>query len=398
MTTFLLAAFSKNSTKVESILDSGCSTPMFREQDDFKTYSQHVEGVSLADGTEIQSQGLGSVQLQTAGSNLLLSSCLHIPALAHNLISLSYLVKKGCQLVYLGNDQFEVRKDSKKVLDGVIKNGIFVLNVSNGKPTLSASAVSASSDFSILHHRRLGHLNYGYLHKLHPSCSSNPPVPCSVCMLSKHHRLPFPGKLPRPASPLDVVHSDLSGRISPPSINGYQYYFKLTDGFSKYKHIYFLKHKSETFTCFKEFKNHVEKQTGHQVKRLVNDNGGEYLDGEFQKFLKDEGIEMDTTASYTPQQNSISERGNRTTTERARCMLIDGNLPKRFWAEAVATAVYIENRSPEASINFKTPHELWYGQKSDLSHLRIFGCAAYKLIPNNSEDPNSHPPLRNSSC
>lgn len=113
----------------------------------------------------------------------------------------------------------------------------------------------------------------------------------------------------------------------------------------------------------------------------MNDNGGEYLDRDLQKFLKDEGIEMDTTAGYTPQQNSISERGNQTTTERARCMLIDGNPPKIFWAEDAATAFYIENRSPEASITFNTPHKLWYSQTSDLSHLRIFGCAAYKLIP-----------------
>lgn len=169
MTTFLLAAFSKNSSKVENILDSGCSIPMFRDQNDFKTYSQHVEGVSLADGTEIQSQGQGLVQILAAETTLLLSSCLHIPALAHNLISLLYLVKKGCQLVYLGDDKFEVRKDSKKMLGGVIKNGIFLLNTSTGKPTLSVSTVSMSSELSMLQHRRLDHLNYGYIHKIHLS-------------------------------------------------------------------------------------------------------------------------------------------------------------------------------------------------------------------------------------
>lgn len=188
-------------------------------------------------------------------------------------------------------------------------------------------------------------------------------------MLSKHHRLSFSGKIPRPSCPIEAVHSDLSGCISPPSSNVYQYYFKLTDGYSKYKHIYFLKYKSKTFKYFLEFKNTVKKQAGHQIKRLVNDNGGEYLDGEFQKYLKKEGIIMDTTASYTPQQNPISERGKRTTTERARCMLIDAKLPKKFWAEAVATAVYIKNRSPEASLKLQTPHELWFGTKADLAHL-----------------------------
>lgn len=130
-----------------------------------------------------------------------------------------------------------------------------------------------------------------------------------------------------------------------------------------------------------EFKNMVEKQTGHKIKRLVNDNGGEYLEESFQLFLRNEGIIMDKTAAYTPQQNPVLERGNRTTTERARCMLMDANFPKQLWSEAVSTAVYIENRSPEASIEFKTPHKLWYNSKPDLSHIRMFGCTAYKLIP-----------------
>ena len=381
MTTFLLAAFSKTSSKVETLIDSGASSPMFKDKDDFKTYSTHVEDVSLADGTVIKTNGRGSVEMQDTHSHLSLTNCLHIPSLSHNLISLSYLVKKGCQLFYIGNDKFEVRKENKKVFGGIIKNGIFVLDVKIGKSSHSALAASSDSNTSILLHRRLGHLSYGYLHKLVPSCPSSIPESCPTCMLSKHHRLPFPGKLPRPSSLLEVIHSDLSGCISPASVNGYRYYFKLTDGYSKFKHIYFLKSKSETFKYFVEFKSMVEKQTGYKIKRLVNDNGGEYMDGSFQKFLKDEGIIMDRTAAYTPQQNPISERGNRTATEKARCMLIDANLPERLWAEAVATAVYIENRCPEASIDFRTPHELWYNTKPDLTKLRIFGCAAYKLTP-----------------
>lgn len=120
MTTFLLAAFSKTSLKVETLLDSGASSPMFKEKEDFKTYSTHVENVSLADGTLIKTEGQGSVEMKDPSAQLLLSDCLHIPSLAHNLISLSHLVKKGCQLYYIGNDRFEVRKDNKKVFGGVI--------------------------------------------------------------------------------------------------------------------------------------------------------------------------------------------------------------------------------------------------------------------------------------
>lgn len=91
MTTFLLAAFSKTSSKVESILDSGASTPMFRDKNNFKNYSEHKEDVSLTNGTQIKTQGHGVVDMTGKDSTLQLSNCLHIPSLAHNLISLSYL-------------------------------------------------------------------------------------------------------------------------------------------------------------------------------------------------------------------------------------------------------------------------------------------------------------------
>lgn len=232
---------------------------MFKDKEVFKTYSSHVEDVSLADGTVIKMEGQGSVDLKDTQSQLSLSNCLHIPSLAHNLISLSYLVKKGFQLYYIGNDKFEVRKDNQKVFSGFIQNGIFVLNVTICKSSPSAFTARSNSDTSILLHRRLGHLNYVYLHKLVPSCSSSVPESCPICMLSKHHRLPFSGKLPRPSCILEVVHSDLSGCISPASVNGYRYYFKLTDRYSKFKHIYFLRFKSETFKYFVEFKRMVEK-------------------------------------------------------------------------------------------------------------------------------------------
>lgn len=125
----------------------------------------------------------------------------------------------------------------------------------------------------------------------------------------------------------------------------------------------------------------VESQAGRKIRRLVNDNSGKYMGIEFQQSIEDKGIIIEKTASYTVQQNPISERGKQTTTERARCMLLDANLPMLFWAEAVSTAVNFENRSPEASIQHSTPDFLWYGTQSDLLHLRIFGCAAYKLIP-----------------
>lgn len=70
---------------------------------------------------------------------------------------------------------------------------------------------------------------------------------------------------------------------------------------------------------------------------------------------------------------------NRTLVEMARCLLIKSNLPPSFWAEAIATAAYIRNRSPSRSLDDSTPFETRFGYKADVSNLKIFGCKAYAL-------------------
>ena len=86
------------------------------------------------------------------------------------------------------------------------------------------------------------------------------------------------------------------------------------------------------------------------------------------------------TAPYTPEQNGVAERKNRTVVEMARSLLKGKHLPNQFWAEAVATAVYLLNISPTKAVMNRTPFEAWYGMKPSVRHLRIFCCIAYALV------------------
>ena len=79
----------------------------------------------------------------------------------------------------------------------------------------------------------------------------------------------------------------------------------------------------------------------------------------------------------TPQQNGVAKRINRTLLERVYCMLSNAGLGKEFWAEAISTGCYLVNRSPNTSIECKTPEEVWSGKPADYSNLRVFGCPAY---------------------
>ena len=87
------------------------------------------------------------------------------------------------------------------------------------------------------------------------------------------------------------------------------------------------------------------------------------------------------TVSKTPQQNGVAERMNSTLEETIRSILVDSELPKRFWVESLSTATYLHNRSPTNSVQDKIPYETWTGNNPNVSHLCIFGCDAYAHVP-----------------
>ena len=142
-----------------------------------------------------------------------------------------------------------------------------------------------------------------------------------------------------------------------------------------------LKQKSEVFEKFRHFKILVEKQCGHYIKVLRTDRGGEYISQEFLRFCRENGIQKQFTARYTPQQNGVAERKNRTILDMVRSMLKAKHLPYEYWAEAVTCAVYILKRCPTKAVMNRIPEEAWSGQKQTVTHMRVFGCVAYAHVP-----------------
>jgi transposase InsO family protein len=121
------------------------------------------------------------------------------------------------------------------------------------------------------------------------------------------------------------------------SLGGYLYYLIFVDDFSRKTWIYFLKKKDEVFKWFRSFKALVENQTGKKIKILRTDNGTEYESNEFNDYCREAGIKRETTTPYTPEQNGVAERKNRTIIEVVRAMLHDQGLPKFLWGEAANT-------------------------------------------------------------
>ena len=144
--------------------------------------------------------------------------------------------------------------------------------------------------------------------------------------------------------------------------------------------MYILKSKDQAVDAFIKFRAKVEKSSGYEIKILRSDRGGEFLSKSFQRVCEQGGIKHQFTAPYTPQQNGVVERKNRSVMEMARSLLKSMEIPGIFWAEAVRHSVYLLNRLPTKSMGYRTPYEGWNGRKPHLGHLRIFGCKGHVKI------------------
>ncbi|KAG8487897.1 hypothetical protein CXB51_018808 [Gossypium anomalum] len=207
-------------------------------------------------------------------------------------------------------------------------------------------------------------------------------IVCEVCQLGKQARLPFPiNKAWSAQEKLELVHSDVCGPMKSPYLNDSKYFVLFIDDLTRFCWVYFMKQKSEVFELFGKFKALVENQTGCKIKALRTDNGTEYLSKRFQKLCEQAEIHHQLTTVYTPQQNGVSERKNRTVMDMAKCLLFQSKLPNKFWAEAVNISVHLLNKPPTHAVKEKKPFEAWYGLKPSISHLKVFGCVCYVLIP-----------------
>ena len=123
----------------------------------------------------------------------------------------------------------------------------------------------------------------------------------------------------------------------------------------------------------------MQNEFDSKIIRVRSDHGGEFENKFFEELFDSNGISHDFSCPRTPQQNGVVERKNRTLQEMARTMINETNVAKHFWAEAVNTACYIQNRISIRPILEKTPYELCKGRKPNISYFHPFGCSCFIL-------------------
>ncbi|GJX39189.1 putative ribonuclease H-like domain-containing protein [Tanacetum coccineum] len=280
---------------------------------------------------------------------------------------------------------FKLLDESQVLLKVPRQNNMYSFNLKNVVPSggLTCLFAKATIDESNLWHRRLGHVNFKTMNKLVrgnlvrglPSKLFENDHTCVACQKGKQHKASCKTKLVSSISqPLQMLHMDLFGPTFVKSLNKKMYCLVVTDDFSRFSWVFFLASKDETSGILKTFITGIENQINHKVKIIRCDNGTEFKNSEMNQFCEMKGIKREFSVARTPQQNGVAERKNRTLIEAARTMLADSLLPTTFWAEAINTACYVQNRVLITKPHNKTPYELLIGRSPNLDFMRPFGC------------------------
>ncbi|GJS52077.1 putative ribonuclease H-like domain-containing protein [Tanacetum coccineum] len=253
---------------------------------------------------------------------------------------------------------FKLIDESQVLLRVPRKNNMYSVDLKNivSKGGLTCLFAKATFDESKLWHRRLGHLNFKTMNKLVkgnlvrglPSKLFENDQTYVACQKRKQHRASCKSKTENSISlPLHFFHMDLFGPTFVKSLMKKMYFLVVTDDFSRFTWVFFLATKDEANGILKSFITGIENLVDHKVKVI---------------------------RSRPPQQNGVAEWRNRTPIEVVRTMLADSKLPTNFWAEAVNTACYVQNRVLVVKPHNKTPYKLFHGRTPTLSFMRPFRC------------------------
>ncbi|KAG7544127.1 GAG-pre-integrase domain [Arabidopsis thaliana x Arabidopsis arenosa] len=391
----LMASIEENGGKEEAwYFDSGCSNHMCGNKSWFSNLDEGFRHtVKLGNNSPLTVTGKGSVNLRVDGRLHIITDVYFVPDLASNLISVGQLLEKGCEFLIKQGECKVYHSELGLILQmKMTTNKLFkIMATKNGMNLASECLQTTATNELQLWHRRYGHLNYKGLKMLQQQNmvrglpqmkTSEEAEKCVSCLVGKQHRESIPKKsVWRSSRRLQLIHSDLCGPISPASTSDKRYILTFIDDYSRKVWVYFLSNKSETFVLFTKFKNQMERETGESLVCLRTDRGGEYMSNEFIQFCEEAGISRQLTTAFTPQQNGVAERKNRTIMEMVRSILNEKEVPQRFWPEAVIWAVHVLNRSPTSVLKEKTPEEMWSGVKPTVDYFRVFGCLAHVHVP-----------------
>lgn len=204
---------------------------------------------------------------------------------------------------------------------------------------------------------------------------------CDACLTQKGKRRSHNHQIKPGEHPMELVYSDVVGPIPVKGYDGSRFFVTFMCDLTKEAWVYCIKAKGEVTDCFLHYQKQNERlDKGWTIRRLHDDNGGEYIAKRLQQHLFSSGILWEATEPYTPQMNGPAERIGQTLWQKAAPMLNNAGLDLKYWPEAVKHALYLYNRSIHSAIDM-SPYRARYGRVPRYSHINTFGSIVYYNNP-----------------
>ncbi|GJY12689.1 putative ribonuclease H-like domain-containing protein [Tanacetum coccineum] len=329
----------------QGYVDSGCSRHMTCNMSYLSDFKEFDGGYVTFGGGARGGRITGKGTLKTG--KLDFEDVYFVKELQFNLFSVSQMCDKKNSVLFTDtacfvlSPDFKLPDESQVLLKVPRKNNMYSVDMKNivPKESLTCLVAKATLDESMLWHRRLG--------KATQSLSCKSKIQISI------------------TQPLFMLHMDLFGPTFVSSLMNKKYCLVVTDDYSRFTWVFFLASKDETSGILKKFITEIENLVDKKVKIIRCDNGTEFNNRVMNEFCKKKGIKREF---------SVAERRNRTLIKAARTMLADCKLPTIFFAEAINTACYVQNRVIIVKPHNKTTYELFRGRTPALSFMRPFEC------------------------
>nr|GEU71386.1 putative ribonuclease H-like domain-containing protein [Tanacetum cinerariifolium] len=323
--------------KDKGIVDSGYSRYMTWNKAHLADYQDFKSGSVAFGGSNGRITGKGKIK----AGRLDFEDVYYVEELMHyNLFSMSQMCDKKNKVLFTDTDclvlspDFKLPDENQALLKIPRQHNMYSFNLKNIDPSgdLACLFTKALIDESNKWHRRLGHVNFKNLNKLMkrnlvrglPSNIFENDHTYVACQKGKQHKASCKAKTASFVNqPLQILHMDLFEPTSVRSINHKTYCLVITDGFSRFSWVYFLKSKDETTPILKDFIRQSGNRFNHNVKTIRSDNGTEFKNNYLIEFCGLKGIKKEYSNARTSQQNGVAERKHITLIEAARTMLAD---------------------------------------------------------------------------
>nr|GEV42247.1 putative ribonuclease H-like domain-containing protein [Tanacetum cinerariifolium] len=379
----------QHALKDKGFIDSGCSRHMTGNMSYLSDFEELNGGYVAFGGNPKGDKISGKGKIRTG--KLDFDDVYFVKELKFNLFSVLQMCDKRNSVLFTDieflvlSPEFKLPNENQVLLRVPRENNMYNVNLKNIVPSgdLTCLFAKATIDESNLWHRRLGHINFKTIKKLVkgnlvrglPTKVFENDNTCVACKKGKQHRASCKTM---PVSsinqPLYRLHMDLFGSTFVKILNKKSYCLVIIDDYSRFTWVFFLDTKDKTSPILKTFITGLENHLSLKVKIIRSDNGTEFKNHDLNQFCGMKLIKREFSVPRTPQQKGIAERKNRTLIEAARTIMADSLLPIPFWAEAVNTACYVQNKVLVTKPHNKTPYELLQGRTPSIGFMRPFGC------------------------